>query len=85
VSLASTRRSHVAFEREQGSKEFRVAALIPRVDLLAGTYDLSITLTDSAELHEYDHLEKVLRFDVDQSSSLEEGLVSLGLEWSIAQ
>jgi ABC-type sulfate/molybdate transport systems ATPase subunit len=85
VSIASTRRSHVTFERKQGTKDFRVLAHIPHIDLLAGTYDLSITLTDSAELHEYDHLEKVLRFDVDQSSSLEEGLLSLGLQWSISE
>lgn len=80
VALMSTRRSGLNFTT--GNKSFEVSVELPSLQLLNGTFDLSITLTDPHELHEYDHLEKVVRFDVDQGPLLDEGLVSFGPLWS---
>ncbi len=79
VALLSTRRSGIQFSTR--NKAFEVSLEVPGLALLNGTFDLSITITDPHELHEYDHLEKVVRFDVDQGQLLEEGLVSLSPRW----
>ena len=44
--------------------------------LLAGTYDLTIALSDGSEVHSFDHWEKGLRFDVNQGKFFDEGLVT---------
>lgn len=49
---------------------------IAELPLLAGTYDLTIALTDESEVHSFDHWEKGLRFDVSQGRIFDEGLVS---------
>jgi ABC-2 type transport system ATP-binding protein len=49
---------------------------IDQFPLLSGTYDLTIALTDSSEVHSFDHWEKGLRFDVSQGRIFDEGLVS---------
>lgn len=79
LTTTSTRRAGTSFNT--GNKSFSVRLKIPRINLLAGTFDASVTITDPTELHEYDHLEKAIRFDVDQASTLDDGLVALGGEW----
>jgi ABC-type polysaccharide/polyol phosphate transport system ATPase subunit len=50
--------------------------------LLAGTYDMTIALSDESEVHSFDHWEKGLRFDVSQGTTFDEGLVSFPVEFS---
>jgi len=49
---------------------------VPEFPLLAGTYDLTIALSDASEVHSFDHWEKGLRFDVSQGKIFDEGLVT---------
>lgn len=55
---------------------------IPRLGLLEGTFDLTVAISDSAEVNAYDHWEKMIRFDVQQSGSYDEGLVALDGTWT---
>jgi ABC-2 type transport system ATP-binding protein len=60
-----------------------VDVLMPAFPLLAGTYDLTIALTDGSEVHSYDHWEKGLRFDVNQGVFFDEGLVTVPATFSV--
>lgn len=51
--------------------------------LLSGVYDLTIAITDEYETHEYDHLEKKLRFEVLQSKTFAEGLIDMDVSWGV--
>ena len=55
---------------------------IPDLPILAGTYDLTVALTDQHETYEYDHWERRVRFDVVQYNSFDEGLVTVEASWS---
>jgi len=55
---------------------------IPELPILAGTYDLTVALTDQHETYEYDHWERRVRFDVVQYNSFDEGLVTVEASWS---
>jgi len=54
---------------------------IPDLPILAGTYDLTVALTDQHETYEYDHWERRVRFDVVQYSSFDEGLIQIEANW----
>jgi ABC-2 type transport system ATP-binding protein len=54
---------------------------IPELPILAGTYDLTVALTDQHETYEYDHWERRVRFDVVQYSSFDEGLIQIEANW----
>ena len=56
---------------------------IPCLRLLEGTYDLTIALSDTAELNEYDHWEKRVRFDVHQVGTFDEGVAALDGTWTV--
>lgn len=56
---------------------------IPRLPILEGTYELTIALSDMAEVHEYDHWEKRTRFEVRQDGTYDEGVVNVTAQWSI--
>lgn len=58
---------------------------IPEFPLLAGTYDLTIALSDATEVHSFDHWEKGLRFDVSQGKIFDEGLVTFPAHFSHQQ
>jgi ABC-2 type transport system ATP-binding protein len=55
---------------------------IPELPILAGTYDLTVALTDQHETYEYDHWERRVRFDVVQYNSFDEGLVTVNASWA---
>jgi ABC-2 type transport system ATP-binding protein len=56
---------------------------IPRCLLLPGAYDLVAAIYDFSGSHPYDHVQNALRFEIDAGTPYEEnGLVSLGGEWS---
>jgi ABC-type polysaccharide/polyol phosphate transport system ATPase subunit len=54
---------------------------IPELPILAGTYDLTVALTDQHETYEYDHWERRVRFDVVQYNSFDEGLIQIEANW----
>ncbi len=56
---------------------------IPHLALLEGTYDLTIALSDSAEVNSFDHWEKRIRFDVHQVGTFDEGVVALEGSWTL--
>jgi ABC-type polysaccharide/polyol phosphate transport system ATPase subunit len=52
--------------------------------LLPGTYDLTTVVADRTLMHEYDHLQNVIRFDVERGTIHEDwGVVSLDPKWRI--
>jgi hypothetical protein len=58
---------------QTGSVTFEVDAL----PILEGTFDLTIDVSDNAEVNPYDHLEKAVRFSVIQAGTYDEGIVRL--------
>jgi ABC-2 type transport system ATP-binding protein len=54
---------------------------IPDLPILAGTYDLTVALSDQHETYEYDHWERRVRFDVVQYNSFDEGLIQIDANW----
>jgi ABC-2 type transport system ATP-binding protein len=58
---------------------------VPRLMLLPGTYDISVSLVDFAALHVFDFQQRLVRFDVDAGEPHETfgGVVSLGGAWSL--
>jgi ABC-2 type transport system ATP-binding protein len=61
-----------------GTVDFR----IPRVSLLAGTYDVTAAVYSADGLHPFDHVPHLFRFDVEPGTPVEEnGVVALGGSW----
>jgi ABC-2 type transport system ATP-binding protein len=58
-----------------------ITLTIPELPILAGTYDLTVALTDQHETYEYDHWERRVRFDVVQYNSFDEGLIQIQANW----
>jgi ABC-2 type transport system ATP-binding protein len=56
---------------------------IPQLRLLEGTYDLTIALSDTAEVNAFDHWEKRVRFDVHQIGTFDEGVAALDGLWTV--
>ena len=80
ITGPNTRHAGLACERLEGRGfvEFR----IPRLLLLPGGYNLTVAIYDLPALHAYDHVERMLRFDVEAGEPYEEvGVVSLGGVW----
>jgi ABC-2 type transport system ATP-binding protein len=50
--------------------------------LLNGTYDLTVAITDQSGVHEFDHWEKRIRFDVHQDDIYDSGLVDISSKWT---
>ena len=72
------RRGHVLpTSSRHGSVTFSVDAL----PVLEGTFDLTIDVSDNAEVNPYDHLEKAIRFNVVQIGTYDEGITRVGGEW----
>ena len=62
----------------RGSVRFSVDAL----PILEGTFDLTIDVSDNAEVNPFDHLEKAIRFNVVQTGTYDEGVTRVGGAWS---
>ena len=58
-----------------------ITLTIPELPILAGTYDLTVALTNQHETYEYDHWERRVRFDVVQYNSFDEGLIQIKANW----
>lgn len=54
----------------------------PIVPMLAGTYQVTVDLSDSSELYTYDHWGQAVTFDVLQGTNQDEGLVSIPVTWT---
>jgi ABC-type polysaccharide/polyol phosphate transport system ATPase subunit len=68
------------FVQGEGHVDFRV----PRLMLVPGGYDVSVSVFDYACLHPYDFRTKAMRFDVEAGTPHElYGVVSLGGSWSV--
>jgi ABC-type polysaccharide/polyol phosphate transport system ATPase subunit len=77
----NTKRKGTSIPRLEG-KGF-VDLDIPQLRLLEGTYDLTIALSDTAEVNAFDHWEKRVRFDVHQVGTFDEGVAALDGLWTI--
>lgn len=77
----NTKRRGVSIPRMFGPGH--VDLVIESLPLLEGTYDLTIAVSDKAEVHEYDHWEKRVRFDVHQSGVYDEGLIVMDGHWTV--
>ncbi len=77
----NTKRRAVAFGRVSGLgfAEYRVNEL----PLLAGTYDLTVALSDHSEVNAYDHWDKRIRFNVVQHMTFDEGIAYVDGTWLI--
>jgi ABC-2 type transport system ATP-binding protein len=54
---------------------------IPNLQLLEGTFDLSVAIADGSYSHEYDHWSRKHRFSVRQQSVKELGTIRMNSEW----
>ena len=54
---------------------------IPSFPLLAGTYELTATITDQSEVRAFDHWDRRVRFTVDQHHIFDEGNTYLSGKW----
>lgn len=71
------------FQIPQLSEHGHIDLAIPNLPLLAGTYDLSIAISDESEVHQYDHWERARRFTVIQGRNLDQGLVNIPAVFSL--
>ena len=60
-----------------GAVEFTVDAL----PILEGSFDLTVDVSDNAEVRPYDHLEKLFSFNVIQRGTYDEGVTRMGGSW----
>lgn len=56
---------------------------IGKMPLLEGTYDLTVALSDLAEISPFDHWEKRVRFDVLQYDTFDEGTTYIDCIWNV--
>ena len=61
----------------RGTVEFSVDAL----PILEGVFDLTVDVSDNAEVNPYDHLERAIRFNVVQSGTHDEGVSLINGTW----
>ena len=78
---SNTKRKGVQIPRlfGTGSVDLEIASL----PLLEGTYDLTVALSDVAEVNPFDHWEKRIRFDVHQHDTFDEGTVNIDGRWTV--
>ena len=58
--------------------------VIDRLPLLEGTFDLTLALSDHTEVNVFDHWDKMVRFDVQQVGTFDEGLVGFDATWKVS-
>ena len=77
---ANSKRRGVFFPRLHG--EGYIDLDIPHLPLLEGSYDLTLNLADIGEIHEYDHWDRRIRFDVAQFNVFDEGTLTIASSWT---
>jgi hypothetical protein len=77
---SNTKRRSIRIENPVGSGF--VDLNIPELPLLEGAFDLTVALSDHAEVNPYDHLENMTRFHVVQNGTFDEGVVWVDGQWS---
>jgi ABC-2 type transport system ATP-binding protein len=75
----NTKRRGIVIPRAHGRASITLE--IKNMTLMEGTYDLTVSISDLAEAHAYDHWEKKLRYDVRQVTRFVEGISLLDAEW----
>lgn len=58
---------------------------IPSLTLLEGTFDLTVALSDKAEVNPYDHLERCHQFNVVQRGTFDEGTTVVIGHWELRE
>lgn len=76
---ANSKRRGVVFPPLSG--EGHIDLHIPELPLLEGSYDLTLNLADIGEIHEYDHWDRRIRFDVAQFNVFDEGTFTIASSW----
>ena len=71
----------VPFSIARGSGNNKIT--IPQLQLLEGTYDLSVAIADGSYSHEFDHWSRKYRFTVHQKTVKELGTIKMSSEWLI--
>ena len=74
-----------AFEMPRLNGPASINFNVPELNLLEGTYELTAALSDVTEVHEYDHWDRKVRFNVHQHSTFDEGVVAIEGIWSHVQ
>jgi ABC-type polysaccharide/polyol phosphate transport system ATPase subunit len=76
----NTRRRNLTIDIAEGpgTAEFRFDCF----PLLEGVYDLTVAVSDHTEVHPFEHWEKALRFEVDQSGIYDGGSVVADGTWT---
>jgi ABC-2 type transport system ATP-binding protein len=60
----------------------KITLEIEKLPLMNGTYEISVIVADQSEVHEFDHWEKRIRFDVQQGDNYNTGLVDIRSSWN---
>jgi ABC-2 type transport system ATP-binding protein len=76
----NTRRRSVTIDTVEGPSS--ASFHFDEFPLLEGVYELTIAVTDSTEVHPYDHWDKRIRFEVDQSGIYDVGSVVTKGSWT---
>jgi hypothetical protein len=73
------RRPHI-LKLQKGSG--KVQFTLERLPLLEGTFDLTVAISDRTEVNAYDHRENLLRFNVLQKGTYDEGTTRFDGLWT---
>jgi hypothetical protein len=74
-----TRGIKLPVQTGQAEITFKIRSL----PLLEGSYDLSVSISDESDTHEFDHWERRTRFDVHQGHNFDFGMITMASEWII--
>jgi ABC-2 type transport system ATP-binding protein len=77
----NTRRRNVIIEAVDGPGV--VEFTFEQLPLLEGVYELTVAVSDHTEAHAYDHWEKRVRFEVDQSGIYDDGVIRSDGHWDV--
>lgn len=58
--------------------------IVDSLPILEGTFDLTVDISDYAEVNPYDHIEKGFRFNVIQSGTFDEGVTRIDGIWHLS-
>lgn len=65
------------------SRKGVVNFVVDALPILEGTFDLTVDVSDNAEVNPYDHIEKGFRFNVIQNGTFDEGVTRVGGSWTL--